>query len=76
MRRIRALFVLRLLLVSNALVVGAVGALCLAFVERPAGVIFAAGCWLLAGGLLGMVPLTDPYRPVRRRRPKGGVPRR
>jgi hypothetical protein len=70
MRRIRALLVLRLLLVANGVVVSAVGAMCLAFVERPAGVIFAAGAWLLAGGLFGLVPFTDPYRPVRRSRPR------
>jgi hypothetical protein len=71
-RRIGVLFVLRLLLVSNAIVVIAVGGLCLAYVERPAGVIGAAGCWVFAGCLLGLVPRTDPYRPrkVRSSRPR------
>jgi hypothetical protein len=63
-----ALFVLRLLLVSNAVVLTAVGGISLAFVERPAGVIGAAGCWVFAGCLLGLVPLTDPYRRPRHHR--------
>jgi hypothetical protein len=66
-RRIGVLFVLRLLLVSNALVVTAVGGLSLAFVEHPAGVIGAALCWLFAGCLLGLLPYTDPYRVVKSR---------
>jgi len=66
MRRIGVLFVLRLLLVSNAIVVTAVGGLSLAYVERPAGVIGAALCWIFAGCLLCLVPYTDPYRPPRR----------
>jgi hypothetical protein len=65
-RRIGVLFVVRLLLVSNAIVVTAVGGLSLAYVERPAGVIGAALCWIFAGCLLCAVPYTDPYRPPRR----------
>jgi hypothetical protein len=60
--------VLRLLVVSNAVVVSAVGGLCLAYVERPAGQIGAAACWAFAAGLLGLLPLTDPYRVPRHRR--------
>ncbi|MDQ1355928.1 MAG: hypothetical protein QOF20_2300 [Acidimicrobiaceae bacterium] len=67
MRNLGTLFVLRLLLVSNALVMTAVGGIALAFVERPAGVIIAAGCWVLACVLLCLLPLTDPYRRPRRR---------
>lgn len=66
MRRIGVLFVLRLLLVSNAIVVTAVGGISLAFVQRPAGEIGAAICWIFAGCLLGLLPYTDPYRQVRR----------
>jgi hypothetical protein len=68
MRRVRALMVLRLLLVADAVVLAAVGALSLAYVERPAGAIGAALCWLFTGGLLGLLPLTDPYRVPRHRR--------
>jgi hypothetical protein len=67
MRRIGALFVLRLLLVSNVLVLTVVGGISLAFVERPAGVIGAALCWVVAGCLLGLLPRTDPYREPRGR---------
>ena len=63
-----ALLVLRLLLVSNAVVLAAVGGIAVAFVERPAGVIAAGCCWVGAGCLLGLLPLTDPYRVPRRSR--------
>jgi hypothetical protein len=70
-RRIGVLFVLRLLLVSNAIVLTAVGGISLAFVERPAGEIGAALCWIAACCLLGLLPRTDPYRVERRpRKPK------
>jgi hypothetical protein len=70
-RRIGVLFVLRLLLVSNAIVVIAVGGISLAFVQRPEGVIGAALCWMFAGCLLGLLPRTDPYRAENRpRKPK------
>jgi hypothetical protein len=59
--------VLRLLVVANAIVVAAVGGLSLAYVERPAGTIGAGLCWAFAGGLLGLLPLTDPYRVPRPR---------
>ena len=68
MRRLGTLLVLRVLLVSNTLILVAVGGLSLAYVDRPAGVIGAALCWVVAGGLLGLLPLTDPYRVPRRRR--------
>jgi hypothetical protein len=71
-RHLRALFVLRLLLVSNAVVVTAVGGICFAFVERPAGVVIASGSWVLAFTLLCLLPLTDPYRRPRRRASTGG----
>jgi hypothetical protein len=59
---IASLLVLRYLLVSNGLIVIAVGFVCLLYVERPAGFLLAGGFWLLAGLLFGGVPLTDPYR--------------
>ncbi len=68
MRRIRALLVVRLLLVSNAVVITAVGGLALAFVDPPAGPAGAVLCWAFAGCLLGLLPLTDPYRAPRTRR--------
>lgn len=59
---IASLLVVRYLLVSNGLLVIAVGFVCLLYVERPAGFLLAGGFWLLAGLLFGAVPLTDPYR--------------
>jgi hypothetical protein len=70
-RRLGTLFVLRLLLVSNAIVVTTIGGISLAFVERPAGIIGAAGCWLFAGCLLALVPYTDPYREVKSHHSRG-----
>ncbi|HSS10700.1 MAG TPA: hypothetical protein VLL25_12495 [Acidimicrobiales bacterium] len=68
MRRLRTLLVLRLLLVANVVLVTTVGGLWLAFVDGRAGPIGAALCWLLAGGLLGLLPLTDPYHVPRSHR--------
>lgn len=65
---VASLLVVRYLLVSNGLLVIAVGFVCLLYVERPAGFLLAAGFWLLAGLLFGAVPLTDPYR---HERPRG-----
>jgi len=57
-----ALMVTRLLLVANTIVLLAVGALCLLFVELPAGAVGAALVWALAGVLLALVPYTNPRR--------------
>jgi hypothetical protein len=55
------------MLVADAglLVVG--GFISLIWVSQPAGTLGAAGMWLLAGGLFGLLPLTDPYRVEGRR---------
>jgi len=68
MRRLRTLLVLRLLLVANVVIITTVGGLWFAFVDGSAGPIGAALCWLAAGGLLGLLPLTDPYRVPRNQR--------
>jgi hypothetical protein len=68
MRRLRTLLVLRLLLVANVVIITTVGGLWLAFVDGQAGPIGAALCWLVAGGLLGLLPLTDPYHVPRSQR--------
>jgi hypothetical protein len=57
-----ALLVLRLLLVANTLVTGAVGGLCLAFVARPAGAVAAGLVWTLTVCLVVLVPYTNPRR--------------
>jgi len=54
-----ALIVLRSLLVFDALLLLAVGAGLAWFMEFPAGVVFGAGCWLLAGMMFGGVRYVD-----------------
>jgi hypothetical protein len=56
---VQALLVLRSLLVFNALLMLAVGSLVARFMEAPAGIIFGAACWLLAGTLFGGVRFAD-----------------
>ena len=72
-----SLMVIRLLLVSNGILVSIVGLLCFAYVERPSAYWLAGAAWVLAGLLFGCVRFTDPYRPHRaRRRPRGDSARR
>jgi hypothetical protein len=63
-----SLLVVRYLLVGNGCIVSAVGVIAVLYVERPAGILVAAGAWLLAGLLFGAVPFTDPYRHERQNR--------
>ena len=60
------LLVLRILLIANALVLTAIGALYLVFGTRTGGAIAGGVLFAVAAGLLCCVPLTAPYR--RRRR--------
>jgi hypothetical protein len=62
-----ALLVVRLLLVANALVLVAAGALVLVSLSRPAGLVGAVLMWALAALLLGLVPYTNPRRGDRAR---------
>jgi hypothetical protein len=57
-----ALMVIRLLLVSNTLVLLTLGALCLVFVALPAGAVGAGLIWTLAALLLVLAPYTNPRR--------------
>lgn len=57
-----ALMVIRLLIVANLAVLVAAGALCLAWVARPAGIVGAALIWALAAALVALVPYTNPRR--------------
>lgn len=57
-----ALFVIRLLLVADAILIAIVGGIAVAFVEKPPGWFFAGGAWALAAFLFGCVRFTDPYR--------------
>ena len=59
--------VVRLLLVANTFVLAAAGALSLASVASPAGIVGAAVLWALAAALLALVPYTNPRRGDRSR---------
>ena len=54
-----ALLVMRTVMVFNALMLLAVGALLAWFMEHPAGWVFGAGCWFGAGLLFGGVRYVD-----------------
>jgi hypothetical protein len=54
-----ALLVLRSLLVFDALLLLAVGALLGWFMDPPAGLVFGAACWLGAGAMFGGVRFAD-----------------
>jgi hypothetical protein len=72
---VASLLVVRYLLISNGLLLVAVGFVSLLYVDRPAGILLAGGFWLFAGLLFGTVPLTDPYRHERiERRTRGPAP--
>jgi hypothetical protein len=70
-RSIDTLFGLRLVLVSNIVILTAVGGLCLAYYERPEAYIFAGSAWLADAVLVSLVRFTDPYRQPRPKRRKG-----
>jgi len=57
------------ILVANVLVLVALGGLFAAFAEHPAGYVVGGVLWTAAGALVACLPLTDPYRRERRRRP-------
>lgn len=54
-----ALLVIRSLLVFNGLMLTLVGFLLGVFMERPAGLVFGALCWLAAGALFGLTRFAD-----------------
>ena len=57
----------RMLLFADGVLLTAIGFVALRYVDRPAGVYLAAGLWLAAAFLFGLLPLTDPYRRDRHR---------
>jgi hypothetical protein len=67
MRGFAGWVVVRTMLIADVALLVACGFIALLWVARPAGVLVAVGVWLGAGGLLGLLPLTDPYRAQRRR---------
>ena len=54
--------VIRLLLITNALLLAVVGLISFLFVERPAGLVGAGLVWAVAATLFACVHLTDFYR--------------
>jgi hypothetical protein len=70
MRHFAGWIVVRTILLADAVLVVACGFIALIWVAAPGGVIAAAVLWLAAGGLFGLLPLTDPYRAEERWRRK------
>ena len=62
---VRGLLVMRVLMVSNCVILAAVGALYLAFGARPGGYLVGGVLGGAAAGLWALIPLTDPYRSER-----------
>jgi hypothetical protein len=67
MRGFAGWIVVRAMLVADVALLVVCGFIALLWVAVPAGALIAASLWLGAGGLLGLLPLTDPYRVERRR---------
>ena len=65
-----------MLLVANAVLLAAVAFIAWRYVDRPAGLLIAVGALCGSGGLIGCVPLTDPYRDEQRRWRAEQSPRR
>lgn len=61
-RSIGALLAVRLLLISNGVILIAIGVLYALYGSRPAGLVVGGLLVALGSGLLACVPLTDPYR--------------
>jgi len=57
-----AMMVIRLLLITNGLLLAVVGLLSFLFVERPAGLVGAVVVWGAAAAMFGCVHYTDYYR--------------
>lgn len=66
--------VVRTMLVGDVMILVLVGFVCMVWVSQPAGAIGAILAWLGAGGLLALLPLTDPYRVQVRRAKRLGRP--
>jgi hypothetical protein len=76
MRHFAGWIVFRTILLADAVLVVVCGFMALLWVAPPGGILAAAGLWLLAGGLLGLLPLTDPYRAEQRWQRKRAAARR
>jgi len=76
LRHFAGWIVVRTILVADVALLVVAGFMALLWVARPAGFVAAAVMWLVAGGLLGLLPLTDRYRVearwYRKHHPAGG----
>jgi hypothetical protein len=59
--------VVRTILVADVVLLVVAGFIALLWVSPPAGPLAAGGIWIAAGGLLGLLPWTDPHRVEERR---------
>ncbi len=62
MRHFAGWIVVRTILIADVALLVVAGFMALLWVSRPAGYVAAAVMWVVAGGLLGLLPLTDRYR--------------
>jgi hypothetical protein len=75
MRHLAGWIVVRTILVADVVLLVVSGFICLVWVAPPGGVLVGAALWLVAGGLLGVLPYTDPYRAEQRRYRRRARPR-
>jgi hypothetical protein len=68
MRHLGSWIVVRTILVADVALLVVVGFIALVWVSPPDGFFVAVAIWLAAGGLLSLLPFTDPYRAEARRR--------
>jgi hypothetical protein len=54
--------VVRTILVADVVLLVVSGFIALLWVDAPGGILVAATLWLVAGGVLALLPYTDPYR--------------
>jgi hypothetical protein len=62
MRHFAGWIVVRTILVADVILLVVSGFIALVWVAAPGGILVAATLWLLAGGMLALLPYTDPYR--------------
>ena len=56
------LMVVRLLLISNGMLLAVVGLVSFLYVQRPAGLVFAGLVWVTAAVMFACIRFTDYYR--------------
>jgi hypothetical protein len=76
MRHLAGWIVVRTILVADVALLIVSGFICLVWVAAPGGILVAAALWMIAGGLLGLLPYTDPYRDEQRQQRRRAQARR